>query len=259
MGNLLNIIYTDFSYFIFVLIESLIIMSFIIKLHNIQSNKDKVFHYLGVTCYNLILLILGIFNVSVYFSLIMGFVCYPLSMKLITKKPLHIAIVEYLYIEFFEFSGSLIFTIIMYAVFSESTLKSMNTLLFLSAYFTIFIALSYISYLTVGKKIFSLISFLDKAYTKNTVRFFSITVLLLLWLSLFLSLNKALRELYEYSKNVNVLFWVFLIIAILVVSIFTIIFILEQRRNYLLLVNKSSKDELTGAFSNMYGMELLNT
>ena len=243
---------------LFQLCESIIFMFFVIKLHRIDNRNEKIIHYLGIGLFIFILYLLNYFEISSYLLILLGFISYPLCMKLTTRKSIQIAMIEYLYYEFFDFTVSLIFALFMYTIFSEESLKSMNTVIFLTAYFTTYIIVNYISYLTLGKKIFSLFSYIEKIHTKDTTKIYVGAFLFLIWISLFYALNLGIRDLYFYEQRQSILFLVFSIITILIVSVFTVLFILEQRQNYHLLTHKSSKDILTGAMNNLFGMEYLN-
>lgn len=259
MADSLGSIYSNLYHFLFVLLEGIIFIYFMNRLHRIESPKAKSLAYFGILCFSVCLIMLDIFIHVTYLSLLMGFILYPLIMKMVVKKPLYIGIIEYLYFEFYDFLAGLMLAVLMYSLYPESVLRTMPSIWILALYLGIFSLLNYLSYLTLGEKIFRLINYMNKLYEKNALRYFVGAFLILLWLGLFFSLNDALRELFVLSHNLNVLFWVFSIIVILTVSAFTLLFIFEQRKNYQALAGKSSKDLLTGAMTNTFGMEYLDS
>lgn len=259
MTNTTNYLPSELYYFMFMLLENLIFIYFIIKLNNITRRKEKVLHLVGIIGFTLFTFAFEVFQLPSYAIMIVSFSLYPLLMKFIAKKEFPVAIIEFIYLQFIDFFNSMFVAIVMYSLFPESYLRTIPDALIIVLFLIFLFLTSTLFYFTLGKKIFTYIPAATNFYTKNTIRFYTGAVLVLFWFGIFVSLNQALRMLYEIKLDARIMYWVSAIIGILTASVFTVVFILEQRSKYQALSTKTSKDELTGAMNRLFGMEYLNT
>jgi len=178
-------------------------------------------------------------------------------MYLFTKKTIYISIIDYIYLQFIDYIFTLFFAIIAYSIFSKEDLMNFNPYLFSIIYISIFGLFVYVCYLILGKKIYSLIHFILNKYSQNIFQFLGYSFLILVWIGMFVSLSNGYNLYFNSTQDKTILFFVFISVLILIVSIFSVLFILDQKKTLYSLSDKTSRDSLTGVYSNLYGNELL--